>query len=455
MLFRLTVPVIALCLSVCGSHAEEPAWPQFRGPGARGVAPGDRVPLHWSASENVEWKTDLPGRGWSSPIVWGDSVFLTTVINQGVSEEPKKGLYFGGDRPDPPESVHQWIVCCLDLNSGTIRWQKQVHEGRPESSIHLKNSFASETAVTDGTFVYVCFGNLGLYCFDFDGRLIWERPIEPRKTRLGWGTAASPVLHDGRLYYVYDNEEASWLMALDAATGNEIWRVDRDEKSNWATPYVWQNGLRTEIVTPGTGKVRSYDLDGHLLWEFGGMSSITIATPYEYDGLLYVTSGYVGDRRRRPIFAIRPGASGDITLGDEETSNEWIQWCQKLAGPYNPSTIIYDDRLVVLYDFGFLASFDPHDGSPITPKKRIPRGRAFTASPWAGGGHIFCLNEDGVTFVLNSSDELEILHTNSLAEDDMAMATPAIVGDRLLIRTAPRLYCIREGAGVRREVSSN
>jgi outer membrane protein assembly factor BamB len=449
MNLRIQVSLIA-CLGGIGfgddALASDPNWPQFRGPGARGVSDNDALPVYWSATENVAWKTDLPGRGWSSPVVWGDRVFLTSVINQGESEEPKKGLYFGGDRPTPPDSMHQWIVFCLDLNSGRVLWQKQVHEGKPTSSIHLKNSFASETPITDGEHVYVYFGNIGVFCFDFDGEQIWEKRLKPHKTRNGWGTAASPALHEDRLYLVNDNDEDSYLLALDKKTGEEVWRVRRDEKSNWATPYIWTNDQRTEIITPGTGKVRSYDLSGQLLWNFEGMSSITIATPYEYDGLLYISSGYVGDRNNRPIYAIRPGAHDDISLKEDETANDWIVWCQKMAAPYNPSTLIHDDRLYVLYDFGFIACFDSSNGSPIFERQRIPDGRAFTSSPWAYGGKVFCLNEDGVTFVMTSGDELELLHQNALAEDDMAMATPAIAGDRLLIRTSARLYCIQNGA---------
>lgn len=441
--FVTWVCVLGLYASL--APAADHNWPQFRGAEARGISDNDRLPTKWSATENVVWKTDLPGRGWSSPIVWGDRIYVTSVVNTAESEEPKKGLYFGGNRPKP-ESVHRWMVYCLDLNQGSVVWERKVHEGVPESAIHLKNSFASETAVTDGERVYAYFGNLGVFCFDLDGEVVWEKRLKPHKTRFGWGTSASPVVHEDRLYVVNDNDEDSYLLALDAISGNEIWRTERDEKSNWATPFIWKNDQRTEIVTPGTGKVRSYDLDGQLLWEFGGMSSITIATPYEYDGLLYISSGYVGDTRRRPLFAIRPGASGDISLGKDETSNEWIAWCQKLGGPYNPSTLIYDDRLVVLYDFGFIASFNPHDGSEIAKKRRIPQGKAFTSSPWGYGGKVFCLNEDGVTYVMNSSDELEILHKNTLAEDDMAMATPAFAGDRLLIRTSARIYCIQENA---------
>jgi len=371
------------------------------------------------------------------------------VVNTGESEAPKKGLYFGGDRPEPPQAPHQWKVYCLDLASGEILWERQVHEGQPQSSIHLKNSFASETPVTDGERVYAMFGNVGIFCFDLEGNELWRHELPVHKYRLGWGTAASPALHQGRLYVVNDNEEASYLECLDAKTGAPIWRVDRDEKSNWATPYIWENDVRTELITPGTNKVRSYDLNGELLYELGGMSSITIATPYSKHGLLYVSSGYVLDPKK-PLFAIKPGASGDISLADDATSNDHIAWCQKDAAPYNPTTIIYGDLLYALLDRGFLTCYDAHTGAMVYDKQRLPEGQAFTSSPWAYGGKIFCLNEDGKTFVVKAGPEFELLHTNDLAEDDMCMATPAIVGDKLLIRTAARVYCFRNTVGASR-----
>jgi outer membrane protein assembly factor BamB len=377
--------------------------------------------------------------------VWGDRVFLTTVVNTGASEEPKKGLYFGGNRPEPPKDAHQWKVFCLDLKSGAVVWERQVHEGKPESAIHLKNSFASETPVTDGERLYCYFGNVGVFCLDLQGAEVWRRGIEPRPTRFGWGTASSPVLHEGRLYLVNDNDEESYLLALDAKSGEEIRRIPRDEKSNWSSPYMWRNQLRTEIVTLGSDKVRSYDLDGNLLWSLTGMSSITIATPYEHDGLLYISSGYVQDPLR-PIYAIRPGAEGDISLAEGESSNASIVWRGEQAAPYNPTTLVYRDRLYVLYDRGLLACFNPRDGSVVYDQQRIPDGRAFTASPWAYGGKVYCLNEDGVTFVVEAGDKFNLLHTNALAEDDMCMATPALAGDRLLIRTSTRMYCIRDQA---------
>jgi len=418
-------------------------WPQFRGSDSTGVvqAPSN-LPEVWSATQNIAWKTDIPGRGWSSPIVWGNRIYLTTVVNSEDAEEPKKGLYFGGDRPKPPQTNHQWIAVCLDLQSGRTLWSKTLHEGNPETAIHLKNSFASETPVTDGKNIYILFGGVGVYCLDLEGNLVWMKAIEPRHTRYGWGTAASPVLDGDRIYIVDDNEEESSLLALNKNNGEEVWRIQRDEHSNWATPYIWKNAQRTEIVTVGSDQVRSYDLQGQPLWSLQGMSSITIATPYQHKGMLLVSSGYVGDRQR-PLYAIQPGGSGDISLAKDQTSNQYIAWCQPTGAPYNPSTLALNGKIYVLHDQGFLSAFDAKSGSEVFPKNRIRKGRAFTASPWSYNGKIFCLNEDGVTFVFQGGSDFQLLNTNELADDDMGMATPAIAGDRLLIRTSSRLYCVQ------------
>jgi outer membrane protein assembly factor BamB len=432
---------ICVWLGAAGLLAAEANWPQFRGPGARGISTNPNLPESWSASENVVWKTDIAGRGWSSPIVWGNRVFMTTAVSSGTSEEPRKGLYMGGERPNASRPEHEWKLICLELSSGKMKWEHALHRGAPAEPIHLKNSYASETPVTDGERVYVCVGNVGVYCVDFAGREVWSKPLEGHKMRMGWGTAASPVLHGDRLYLVSDNEEQSYLLALDKRTGKEVWRVDRDEKSNWCTPYVWDNGQRTEIVTPGTAKVRAYDLDGKLLWSLQGMSGITIATPYADQGLLYVTSGFVASKSR-PIYAIRPGASGDISLTPGQTNNAAIAWCQPLAAPYNPSTLLYDGRLYVLQDLGSLSAFNAKTGELLYDRQKLPEGLHFTASPWAYDGKIFCLNEDGLTIVVRAGDHFELLRTNKLVENEMCMATPAIAGDKLLIRTAARVYCI-------------
>ena len=296
--------------------------------------------------------------------------------------------------------------------------------------------------MVDGERLYVYFGQVGLFCYDLKGKLLWSKKSDQVNTRYGWGTASSPVLHQGRLYVVNDNDDKSYLMALDKKTGETIWKVDREEKTNWATPYVWESGKRTEIVTPGTDKTRSYDLDGKLLWEFKGMSSISIPTPFSKFGLLYLASGYVGDANR-PVYVVKPGASGDITLAKGQTSSEHVAWYQPQAGPYNPSPIIYGDNYYTLYDRGFLTCHDARTGKEIYAKQRIDAATtAFTSSPWAYNGKLFALSEDGDTFVMQTGPEFKVLRKNSL--DEMSMATPAIASGSLYIRTAGNLYCIRK-----------
>ncbi|HUR46593.1 MAG TPA: PQQ-binding-like beta-propeller repeat protein [Candidatus Saccharimonadales bacterium] len=433
--------VFILCAStVAGAAAGN--WPQFRGPDSIGVSDNTGLPDHWGTNQNVAWKSEVPGRGWSSPIIWGNHVFLTTVAKEGEMEMPKKGLYFGGERKEIPKANHQWLVLCYDLESGRELWRKQAHGGQPPSGLHVKNTYASETPVTDGQRLFAYFGNVGLFAYDLGGKPLWSTNWPPVKTRYGWGTAASPALHENRLFVISDNEDGSFLEALDAKTGRRLWRVERDEKSNWATPYIWRNEQRTEIITPGTKKVRSYDLDGKLLWEFGGMSSIVIPTPFSKFGLLYVCSGYVGDKVR-PVFAIKPGASGDISLKPGESSNQFITWWQPVAGPYNPSPLVYGDNLYVLFDFGFLSCHDARTGKEIYGKQRVRAegNTSFTASPWAADGKIFALSEDGDTYVFEAGPKYKLLYKNSL--DEMCMATPALAGDRLLIRTLTKLYCLK------------
>jgi len=427
------------------SRADQPNeknWPQFRGADSTGVSLNQGLPDRWSETENVEWKKNLPGRGWGSPVVWGNSIFLSTVINSGTTEPLKKGLYFGGDRLDIPKTIHEWKVICLDLASGDQRWEKTVRTGTPTSPIHLKNSYASETPLTDGEHVFVTFGNVGIYCLDLLGNLVWSHELPALPTRNGWGTAASPVLHMDTLYYQNDNDVKSTLVAIDKKTGETRWTIDRDEKSNWSTPFIWKHAGGTEIVTAGTRAIRSYDLKGNLLWSLKGMSSITIATPYVSNELLYVSSGYVMDPTKA-LYAIKPGAKGDLSLAEEQTSNEFIVWSSKKIAPYNPSTLVSEGRLFVLYDLGVVSSFDALTGQPNFERQKLKRGTAYTASPWSYNGKIFCLNEDGVCSVLKNSDTLEVLHINTLAEGELCMSTPSIAGDRLLIRADQRLYCIR------------
>lgn len=436
---RILLTVAVAILLVASGVCAEANWPQFRGPSA-GLVEDGILPVTWSVTENVAWVVEIPGRGWSSPIVWGERIFITSAVSEADAEAPKKGLYLGGNRDTASDKTHRWMVYCIDLAGGKILWEQVAHKGVPRHPLHIKNTYASETPVTDGERIYAYFGNMGLFCYDLDGKPLWSKEFASLKTSNNWGTAASPVLYEDKLFIQNDNDEQSFLAALDKKTGEQIWRVERDEKSNWATPYIWKNQQRTELVTAARGKIRSYNLDGQLLWELGGMSSIVIPTPLAEHGLLYVTSGYVGDKKR-PIFAIRPGAQGDITLGDNETSNQYVAWCQKQGGPYNPSPIVYGDHLYVLYDRGFLSCYEARTGKEVYSRQQIAAGAtAFTTSPWANDGKLFCLSEDGDTFVIQTGPEFKVLGRNALNE--MCMATPAAVRGSLIIRTLTRLYRI-------------
>jgi hypothetical protein len=431
--------LVLLVLAVASIFAAD-TWPQFRGPNSAGVADDPRLPDRWSATENILWKTAIPGNGWSSPTVVNGRIFVTAVISSNEEEKPKKGLYFGGERKASTDE-HSWVVYAVDLKSGKIAWQKEAYKGVPKSPHHLKNTYASETPATDGERVYAYFGNIGLFCFDLSGNLKWSRPYQPRATRYGWGTAASPIVYKGRVYVVNDNDDHSFLDVLDAKTGSVIQTIDRTgEGTNWATPFIWENSKRTELIVPGTKHVRSYDLDGKLLWEFTGMSSIVIPTPFSKFDLLYLSSGYVGDQVR-PAYAIRAGASGDITIKSGQTATEAIAWYLERGGPYNPTPVVYGDYYYTLFDQGFLTCHDAKTGREIYGKQRIdPAAGAFTSSPIAANGKIFLSSEDGDTFIVQAGPDYKLLGKNTL--DEMIMATPAIVDGSWIMRTASHLYRI-------------
>ena len=430
-------------------HAQN--WPQFRGPQA-GVAPDDpRLPDAWTTTENVAWRIDIPGRSWSSPIVWGDHVFVVSAVNTKNPSQPLSpvitylarslgGTMSGADISTPTDE-HRWTLYDIDVRTGRIRWERQIQAALPQQPVHQKNSYASETPVTDGERVYVYLGYAGLFAFDMNGAPVWSKPMDAPRMRTGWGTAASPVLYNGRLFIVNDNEDRSFIAAFDARTGVELWRTAReDERSNWATPFVWQNEQRAEIITTGTKKVRSYDTNGTLLWELAGMTSIHAVTPVAGHGLLFVSSGYFPDNPR-PTYAIRPGAKGDISLKGSETNNAYIAWSNPTLASAYPSPLIVGDQYYTLMDRGFLTSNDPRTGREIYGRQRIAADSGtFTASPWAYNGKIFAISEDGDTFVMQAGSDFKLLRKNPL--DEMTLATPAIANGSLFVRTATKLYRI-------------
>lgn len=436
---RMHAAALLLVLVPGISTAADNPWPQFRGPHSAGVAADDpRLPERWSTTENVRWKAAIPGTGWSSPVVWGDHVFVTTAVTD--TPPPARARVYNAGEVAKSSPRQRWMVVDLDLKSGKVRWQREAASAVPVQPNHLKNSFASETPVTDGQRVYAYFNHAGLFAFDFKGRLVWSRPMQAPRMRSGWGAAASPVLHDGRLYVVNDNEDASYLLALDAKTGKEIWKVDREPGSSWVTPFVWVNDRRTEIVTIGWKKVRAYDVRGALLWELSGISTLSIPTPVAANGLLYLSSGFRVDPLK-PVYAVKPGASGDISLKPNETANAFVAWSNPTLASYNPSALVYRGTYYTLYDTAFLAANDAATGAEIYPKQRVSAdSTGFTASPWAYNGRVFALSEDGDTFVIDAGPTFKVVGRNAL--DEMTLATPAIADGSLIIRTAGHLYRI-------------
>ncbi|HZO57060.1 MAG TPA: PQQ-binding-like beta-propeller repeat protein [Bryobacteraceae bacterium] len=463
--------VLVSAAQAVAAFCTEPAWPQFRGPEANPVGRHVRLPERWSPTENVEWSSEIPGRGWSSPVVVGNRVFVTTAVTDGPSKKPQLGTDFSNDYAAelkkqglsdadimarvkerdmemPHEVLLHYYLYCLDLRSGKVQWRREYHAGRPPVGRHRKNSFTSETPVTDGKRLYVYAGNLGLYAYDLNGKLIWKTPLEAYPIYLDFGTGGSAALHENLLIIVNDNEKQQFIAAFDKRTGKEVWRALRDLKeaggpprqSGWSTPYIWKNSLRTEIVTNGPGTYVSYDLNGKELWRMRGVSVLPIPMPFAYDGLLYVNGG-----AGRRLFAVREGAVGDITLEAGRASNKYVAWSQERAGTYLPTQVAYDGALYVLSEKGIMARYEAKTGK-LSYKARIDaEAGAFTSSPWAYNGLVFCISEEGKTYVLKAGEKFELMRVNELGE--MAQATPAIVGERLLVRTEGRLWAVRRNSG--------
>ncbi|MEM6689638.1 MAG: carboxylesterase family protein [Planctomycetota bacterium] len=435
------VLVTGLMISLAASSFAD--FTRFRGADATGVAEDHaNLPDRWSQADNVLWAADVPGQGWGSPIVLGNRVFVTSVVADEENIKPKGGLYLGKGVRDPARGIHHWMVYCFDLTNGRELWRQEAHEGLPVVPRHPKSSYAAETPTTDGERLFVLFGDLGLYCYSLDGDLLWSNPIEPKKTNLDYGAAASPVVHGDQVFVVYDNKEDSWIASFDTITGKQRWITKRDETMSWATPFVWENKERTEIVVPGQRYNRSYSLEGEELWRFDGdMSVLVIPSPFAAHGMCYISSGYVGDSHR-PTFAIRPGAKGEIATGDDFEKSEFIEWYQPQASPYNTTQVVYGDYLYTVYDQGFMTCHNAITGEEVYGKRRFSPQGSFTSSPWAYNGKVFCLSENGLTYVIKAGPDFEILRTNDL--DELCIATPSVVGGNLLIRTLTKVYCISQ-----------
>ena len=453
--------LLVLCINSCTQN-----WPQFRGSESNMVVTAKNLPDTWSEEEHIRWSTKIDGESWTSPVVWDNKVFVSSVFAVKVTPAPERqaprpprpqaernGNSGSGQNPPPPpqprpdpeedlsyqKDIYRWEVSCMDLETGEILWKQVAKEGNPRSKKHRATNYASETPVTNGKRLYVYFGMTGLYCYDLEGTLIWEKDLGAYPTLNGWGTGSSPVLFKDKLYVQVDNEESSFLLALNAETGEEIWKKERDEKTNYSTPIVWKNSVRTELVTGGK-TARSYDpATGELIWELEIAGHYNIPSPVAEQDLLYLgNAGY----RDTPgtLFCVRAGAEGDISPAEGETTSSGVVWSNPDSPTSNPSPLVYQGLLYLLSNRGGeITCLDASTGEQVY-KEKIENVCACWASLWAHQDKIFFTDEKGVTQVLKTGITFEVLHQNVL--DDKFWASVAASSDAYLMKGVEQIYCI-------------
>ena len=409
------------------------SWPQWRGPLGTGVSPQSHPPLDWSSTENVLWKTALPGKGHSTPVVWGNSVFVTTAIPVGQKRAPKMSGRPGEHDNAAVDSEYEFAVIAIDRETGAIRWKKTMHQELPVEAGHVTASLASASPVTDGEFVFAHFGSFGLYCLDFEGNTKWKRDLGKMHSKHGHGEGSSPILHGESLVINWDHEEGSFVTSLSHRTGEELWRKSRSEDTSWSSPIVVEQITGPQVIVCGTNRVRGYDLEsGRVVWECGGMSSNVVATPVYANGMLYVGSSY--EKRVLMAMDIR-GAEGDIT----DTSR--VKWTRTRGTPYVPSMLLYENSLYFLSHYqNMLTRVDGPSGIDAPGVIRLGGLGNIYASPVAADGHLFVTDLDGTTAVLTHSDVPRIVSLNKI--DEPVSASLAISGETLFIRGESHLYCI-------------
>jgi len=416
-------------------------WPQWRGPTFNGVAPMGDPPVRWTATDNLRWKTPIPGRGHSTPIIWRKRIFLVSAIPIDKKLPPPYVIPAGTPRIGKHDAViTTWkpqalVLVCLDRVSGRTRWQQTVCEVMPHQGYHWKGSFASASPITDGKYVYAYFGSFGLYCYDMDGRFVWKKDLGPQAMEDGLGEGSSPALFGTTLIVVVDHELQSFVVAIDKRTGEEIWRQSRDEVSNWSTPRIFAHEGRRQVVVNGE-IVRSYDLrNGELLWQCGRQSEGAIPVPAVGHGLVFATSGYSKDT----FHAIALGQRGDLT------DSKHVVWSLDRGTPYVPCPMLWGDEIYLLEDRSFFSCLGAVDGKQHYFKHRLPGMRNFSASPVGAADRIYLLSEEGRTVVLKRGPQLEVLAVNSL--DETFYASPAIVGNEIYLRGDKNLFCFLKPSG--------
>lgn len=423
-LLTTSVGTFLICSLLATANAED--WREFRGPNASGVSTAPQLPTLWDANANIRWQASIPGSGWSAPVVANGRVFVTTAVNNEQT----------GDK-----SIHRWEVHCLDAESGESLWKQVAVQAIPRQGKHRDNTFASETPVTDGKYIVAYFGMMGVFCYDVEGELLWQKDLGSFPMKNDWGTSSSPTMHGGKVFLQIDNEQASFIVALDLKTGSEVWRQDRTEKSNWGSAVIWKNPLRTELITSGA-IVRSYDPDsGKVLWQLDIGSGGGNSTPSANESVLVVGRG---GRGGNSIFAVRPGAAGDISnmpVGEPDSS---VLWSSSEVGPERSSPLVYQGYVYLLGGRGGqITCLDAKTGQTAF-RSRLPKAGSFWASPWAHEGLVYCPDSDGNTFVIKPGSELEIVRTNVLPSNSSTRywASAALSDNSIFIRSTNTVYAI-------------
>ncbi len=437
-------------------------WPQWRGPEATGASGDGNPPVEWSEEKNIRWKTQIPGKGSSSPIVWKDRIYVTAAVPTGEVVEPKPSQDTfrprrrpegstgsrPGDRPGGrrrrrgPRGIQvtqaqKFILYALDRESGKIVWERALKEGFPHEGTHTTGTWASSSPVTDGEHVYAFFGSQGLYCLDLEGNVVWEKDFGDMDIRLDFGEGASPFLYGDKIIVNWDHQGPSFIVALDKGTGKEIWRTERDEGTSWATPLAVRHNGAHQVITNATAAVRSYDLaDGKLLWEIGGMKNNAIPSPVAADGMVYVTSGFRGNA----LFAIRlDGAKGNLA------GSESIVWSLDRDTPYASSPLLYKGTLYFLKrNSGIFSGFNARTGEQNFGPVRLEGITTVYASPVAAAGRVYVTSREGTTVVLEHGPELKVLATNTLDDGVGFDASMAVVDREIYLRGRRYLYRISE-----------
>ncbi|HXQ69675.1 MAG TPA: PQQ-binding-like beta-propeller repeat protein [Pyrinomonadaceae bacterium] len=427
------------------ARAANGSWPSFRGPNASGVAEGQNLPNEWNAKtgQNILWHTPIPGLAHSSPIVWGNRIYITTALSSDPKATFRPGLYGDGDA-SKDRSTHKWMLYALDKRSGKVLWERVAFAGEPREKRHIKATYANSTPVTDGRIVVAWFGSQGVHAYDVNGKPLWK--VDFGRIDLGaydvptveWGSASSPIIWRDLVILQCDTQTDSFIVALNAATGETVWKTDRDEIPSWGTPTVATTSKGEELIANASNFIRGYDpRTGKELWRLGKSSKITAPTPIFADDMLVVASGRGPER---PIFVVKAGARGDLTLPDGKTSSDAVIWSRTGRGSYMPTPLIYKGILYVLANNGTLDTYNLKTGDEIY-RQRLPLvGNGYSASPIAADGKIYLSNEDGEILVVSAGEKFALLWTNPMGE--LLMATPALSEGVMYIRTAQALFAV-------------